>query len=254
MSVPVSQRRRPTLAEIKSCCTGGVGGLCYTLNIFTFSLLTALGYDCALCHATCTSTVKKEDNHIFVVVRNLDRDGDSYLVETGLGFPTFRAVSLDFEFESPVFVDSFLEYKYIKHGGLLLRMHSKGDTAPRPDPPRPDVDFYMGEWRWFYYSDLKCYRSVDEFDACFDAVYTDPTATNFHTSPRALCFPHQGTCLISLSRYVNSKDGCDVRVEVSDEVNMDEVVSRYKRHFPQIGEDMVRQAYAEWKRVSSNDK
>ncbi|KAK7504504.1 hypothetical protein BaRGS_00004370 [Batillaria attramentaria] len=252
MATPPAQRRRPMEEDIKRDCLSGYGGLCYTLNVFTFNLLKALCYDAALCHATCTSTVGFPDNHVFVLVQNLRNRGDRYLVEAGVGFPTYRAVPLDFTDESPTYVDSFLEYKYIKHENLLLRMHRRGDTAPRPHPPRPDIDFYIGEWRRFYFSDMKPHLSVSEFDECFDTVYTNPKASNFHNAPRALMFPDKLACILSSNRMTLEKDdGEVVRQVFPDDEDDDVIVRRYQDHFPQISGDIVLRAYQEWRRVKS---
>lgn len=248
MAVPTSERKRPTRCEIKRDCISGLGGICYTVNNFTFNLLKALTYDVALCNATCTAKIKTENNHIFVLVRNLDRPGDSFLVETGLGFPTFKAINLDFDKESPVFEDSFLEYQYIKYDNLLLRMHRKGDTAPRPNPPRPEVDFYQGEWRRFYYSDLKPVTNVEEFDKYFDEIYTNTAATSFHKFPRVTWFPHKRACILSAGRLTLEQDGGEMVVQTYDDDD-DSVLHHHRQHFPQISAEVVLGAYREWRRL-----
>ena len=81
--------------------------------------------------------------------------GDRYLFEAGLGLPTFRPINLDFEAESPVFVDSFLEYKYVKHEGKIFRMHRSGCPIIKSGRKHPLVDFYIEDWRRFYIADLE---------------------------------------------------------------------------------------------------
>ena len=96
---------------------------------------------------------------MFVYVYDLYKTGDQHIVEVGFGFPTLRAVNVDFEVESPVFVDSFLEYKYVKHEGKILRMHRKGCLVRESRRKNSVTDFYIGEWRRFYIADLEGKRT-----------------------------------------------------------------------------------------------
>ena len=52
IAVPLSDRRRPTVDEVKSALLEGKGEICYTLNLFMFHLLITLGYDACLNSAT----------------------------------------------------------------------------------------------------------------------------------------------------------------------------------------------------------
>ena len=155
--------------EIKADIVSGAGGLCYNINVATFYLLKALGFDVVLVHGTCTSSVMFLNNHVNVHVRNVEKTGDVFLVETAFGFPTFRAISLDFEKESPAYRDSFLEYKYIKHEGKLLRMHRHGDQAPKGNLPE-GVLFMLDGWRRFYFTDTSGTTNIEDFYSDFDAV------------------------------------------------------------------------------------
>ncbi|CAB4026525.1 arylamine N-acetyltransferase 1-like, partial [Paramuricea clavata] len=120
-------RNRPSFEDIKARCTTGIGGLCSEMNTFTWGLLKGVGFDICLAPSTVTSTITAPENHAILLLRGLEQDGDLYLADCGMGFPTFRTVSLDFAEESPIFKDSFLEYKYVRHEGKILRMHGKGD-------------------------------------------------------------------------------------------------------------------------------
>ena len=154
---------------MKADVISGAGGLCYNLNVTTFYLLKALGFDVVLVHGTCTSTVIFPNNHILIHVRNVEKTGDTFLLETAVGFPTFRAISLDFERESPIYRDSFLEYKYMKHEGKLLRMQRHGDRFPRNNLPE-GVVFIVDGWRRMYFSEMSGTTNIEEFYSDFDAV------------------------------------------------------------------------------------
>ncbi|XP_046857547.1 uncharacterized protein LOC124450944 [Xenia sp. Carnegie-2017] len=124
-----------TSQQMKEMCFYGEGGLCYVIAYFCWMLFGALGFSVRLISSTVTSTKSYMDNHAIVLIHGLVYETDIHLVDCGSGYPTFRAVSLNFSNESPVFKDGFLEYKFIRHDGKILRMHGKGDRLIRNDPP-----------------------------------------------------------------------------------------------------------------------
>ena len=244
MSVPPAERVRPSMETIKNECMQGIGGLCYNLNVFTWGLLQGLGYSVHLCPATCTSTVTSPNNHVIVLVDDLEKKGDLHLVECGLGFPTFRAVSLNFEEESPVYVDSFLEYKYIRRDGKFLRMHGDGDMIKRNDPPIEGLDFIVDKWRRFYFFSVQPTDSLSDFDEVFDKVFTMPKTTPFDHSPRALCFSGKKTTVLVNNRLMLEQEDRQLQTTVLQ--NDDEIVESYRHYFPQLKTELVRRALDQW--------
>ena len=93
----------PTWEESKDSVIRGYGGLCYSLCLFMKYLLEALGYDVYFLHVM----------HLVVLATTL-----------------LEAIPLDFEVESPIYCHSYLEYKFLKRGGQILRMHRKGEPTP----------------------------------------------------------------------------------------------------------------------------
>ena len=85
-------------------------------------LLEALGYE--VYHVT-SSIGNKPDNHILTIVQNVQKPGDKFLVDVGIGYPTFDPIPLDFVKESPVYKQSFLEYKFAWLEGMLVRFHRR---------------------------------------------------------------------------------------------------------------------------------
>ena len=90
MSKPTHLRNKPTLEEIKEDVMSKRGGLCYTLNSFMKYLLEALGYKAY--HIACH--IVRENDHILTVV---EIQTVKYLVDVGVGYPTFEAIPLNFE-------------------------------------------------------------------------------------------------------------------------------------------------------------
>ena len=111
----------------------------------------------------------RPSNHIFVHARNVERPGDAFIVDCGTGFPTFRAISLDFEKESPVYKDSFLEYKFIRHEGKVLRMHRDGNQSSRGHLFGLEFNIIDG-WYCFFLAETSCTTNIEELNADFDEV------------------------------------------------------------------------------------
>ena len=158
------------MEEMKADVVSGVGGICYTINVAAYFLLKAIGFDVLLLRSKCLSSIPRPANHVIIHVRNVETPGDLFLVDTGLGFPTFRAINLDFEKESPAYRDSFHEYKYIRHEGKIVRMHKHGEEGPRSNL-HDGEHFIVGCWHRFYFSETDGTTDLSEFDSDFDAVW-----------------------------------------------------------------------------------
>ena len=241
MATPSEQRKCPTYEEIKKNGMQGIGGLCYSLNTFVWLLLKGLGFSAKLALSTVTSTVTSPNNHFIVLVSDVEKKNDLSLVDCGTGFPIFRAVSLNFDQESPVYHDSFLEYKYVRHDGKILRMHGKGDMVKPNDPPIEGLDFFMGRWRRF------CSFDPEQPDPTFDPnqIYLPIIdLTPFPKSPRAIVFPEKRAVIAIHNRLIieNDKGSLETTVMASDE----EILKAYVLHFANIKQDTVRRALEEW--------
>jgi arylamine N-acetyltransferase len=226
----------------------GIGGVCFEINQFTWGLLKGVGFDACLARSTVTSTVTSPENHAIVLIRGLEQDGDLYLADCGTGFPIFRTVSLDFTEESPIFKDGFLEYKYVWHEGKILRMHGKGDMVKRNNPPVEGLDFFIGRWRRFY-------SFVPEIKTSFDMISDEQykvtiCLTPFTSSPRALWFPGKRAVVIANNKLMIENETGEMVTTVlkSDE----DILKAYQDNFPQLKQDTVRRALAEWHRVSKS--
>jgi arylamine N-acetyltransferase len=150
----------------------GVGGLCYNLNTAGYFLLKAIGFKVTIALCNVTSTVRGHNNHVVVYVEDVEKPGDKFLVEMGLGLPTFRAINLDFEKESPHFVDSFLEYKYIRYEDKLVRMHRMDDHDKNQiqESSFDGLHFVIDGWRRFYDTIDGSSNNLEEIYPWFDKV------------------------------------------------------------------------------------
>lgn len=216
-------RRRPTQEEIKQDVMGRRGGRCYSLNSFMKFLLEALGYTVYF----VISSIVNADNHMITVVCDLDRDGDRYLVDVGVGFPTFQAIPLDFAHESATYKHSFLEYKFVREKGQIHRWHLRKTDSILPAKPS-DI---IGSWKRAMKIDLTP-RDFAHFDAPMDAVYTDPTLTPFHTSIRAISYvDHKAICIKDMTLLLEDDNHTFQEVKMVDRSALLHAVQKY---FPQL--------------------
>ncbi|KAK3757898.1 hypothetical protein RRG08_031544 [Elysia crispata] len=245
MSIERDERRRPNLGEIKRDVLSGKGGLCYHLNVANFYILKALGFNVVLASAA----IPVWKTHIIVYVHNVEKTGDTFLAEAGVGYPTFRAICLDHD-ETPTFRDSFLEYKYIKRDGKLLRLHRQGDLGGGRSLKPVCID----GWRVVYTADLKGTSNIEEFYPKFDQMYIyhlqaqDPLITQFHAVFRLVQFPEKRAVIISNQKLILEKDNGLLETEVLEDGD-DAILRAVRRYFPAIPEDMATRALANWRRT-----
>ena len=185
-------RRLPTLDEIVEDVVSGRGGLCFTDNSFFKLALERLGFDAF--HVA--ASVSAPHSHIIIAVRSVMSEGDCYVVEVGCGYPSFSAISVDFERESATYKDSYCTYKLIK------RARVEGDEADpydvygrwqKQDGVRPilpkDVRGEDGSWYRFYDFTLEP-RSLEFFVPYIGPLYYIPPGIGpFHKMISISQFP-----------------------------------------------------------------
>ena len=236
--LPPEDRKLPNVDEVDCMCMSGEGGNCVCINMFTSRLLIALGYSAFVCWSMVTSNVF--NSHLLVIVKDLINQGDLHLVDCGLGLPSFRAISLNFDEESPVYRDSFLEYKFIKHEGKVIRMHGDGDLVARNNPPIEGLDFIVGKWRRFYefsIETLECERWED-LGPMFSVQYLPVV------DPRAATFPGGRAVLLNGGNILSIEQ--DDKTLKTVKLQSNEIFQAFKNYFPSISKDLVRQAYSTW--------
>jgi hypothetical protein len=240
-SLPPEDRKAPTMDEIDHACMSGEGGNCVAINLFTTHLLNALGYSAFPLTSVVTSNVF--NHHLNLIVKDLNNKGDLHLVDCGLGLPSFRAISLNFDKESPVYRDSFLEYKFIKHKGKVLRMHGDGDVVAHNDPPREQLDFICGKWRRFYEFSI---------DTGLIEIHLGPDYVRglipyvVKLEPRAARFPGGKAVLLNNGNVLSIEQEDNTLKKITLQPN--EIFPAFKKYFPSIGEDLVRQTYSTWRK------
>lgn len=110
-SVPLKDRKRLTFSMIKQHMFKTYGGTCQVIQPFFKCLLDALGYKTDFCPATVSGAFER---HICVIVHDVGVKGNKHIVEVSNIHPTFKAIPLNFERESPIYSFSYFKYKYVR--------------------------------------------------------------------------------------------------------------------------------------------
>ena len=222
---PDNRIRAPGIKEIKSDVMLRKGGLCYTLNMFMKLLLESLGYEAF----HCTSHIFAQDNHILTMVKNLVKPQDRYLVDVGIGYPTFEAVPLDFVKESRIYNQSFLEYKFVWEGNMLARWHRRGDMRALKEG-----EVVIDGWRRFCIIDPTP-RDQQYFEKPMNLVYSE--ATIFHRSLRAILFPGlKAVSFRDMSLLVENDSHVLVKAKFEF---VSEFLEKVKEIFPSLYDDSI---------------
>ena len=222
-------RHVPTWEEIKAALMGGFGGLCYSMGTFMRCLLEALGYETYF----PASSIFFPNNHITTIVQNLTRPGSKHLVDVACGYPTFQAIPLDFEKESPIYYHSFLEFKFLREGNTILRFHRKGEV----EGTIPGREHVVDGWRRICEVNLTP-RDLSYFDQPMTDVYTVPGAHSpFLVSFRAVVFRELKMIAIKDTTLLFENDNHEL--EATELSSREEMIKTVCKYFPQFTVDEV---------------
>ena len=218
-----ADRHVPTWEESKESVMGGYGGLCYSLCLFMKYLLEALGYD--VYFATCNA-FGSPDNHITTIVQDLSSPGSHHIVDIG-AFPTFEAISLDFEVESPIYHHSYLEYKFLKRGTQILRLHRKGEHHT---PTVPGGECIIDGWRRIFEFEL-IPQDICYFERPMSVLYTKPGKNSpFLETFHAVVY--KDLKLIAIKNDLLMLENDEQKLVITKMQTREEMVTAVKKYFP----------------------
>ena len=219
---PEAERHVPTWEEAKDSVMRGYGGICYSQCLFMKYLLEALGYD--VYFAAC-NVFGFTGNHITTIVRGLSSPGSRHIVDNS-AFPTFEAIPLDFEVESPIYHHSYLEYKFLKRDGQILRMHRKGEHTPTI----PGGELIIDGWRRIFEFELTP-RDLSHFEHSMSVVYTKPEhGASFLKTFHAVVYKELK--LIAIKDDLLMLENDEQKLVVTRMQTREEMVSTVKQYFP----------------------
>ena len=201
-----------------------------------FMLLRALGFRVSL---VPSDEQKKSqymrDAHIVLLAHDVAFKGSAHLVDFGAGYPTFHAIPLDSEHASPEYKDSYLCYRFIRQGDIIVRQHTTETD------PACAKDCTEDGWFSFYFIYVNKPVDVSYFSKTITPIYTDiHSGLPFLVSLRCFAFPNgRFVCIKDTTLLLENTDG---RVVKSYFKSRDEILAAFARYFPQFPEEMINDA------------
>ena len=201
------------------------------INVFSKFLLEALGFDTYWlgCDFKASS-----NNHILTIVRNVRAPGDSYIVDVGQGTPNFKPIPLNFEEESPLYSQSFSQYKFVRERDGRLVRYIKMNIVPTT---------VECEWKEYYVvKDLQP-KELSYFDEVMEEIYTerDAAITPFCTSLRAVGYRREGpddlrcVALKDSTFLLENEEHC---LESTTLNSVEEVFEKVDTYFPTLSAEV----------------
>lgn len=223
-SVPHKDRHAPSFSVIMEHMFKKYGGTCKILQTFFKCLIDALGYRADFCNVMVPSI---NQDHVGIIAHDLTSDGSRHIVDVGCVYPTFEAIPLDFEDESPVYSVSFLRYKFKKRpDGIVEWFHeSRQDKT-----------------KWFKFAEIEAskYVPVSFFFKTTERDFTDPT-NPFNTKIRISHYKEN--CFFAVKGKVIKWSEKKEKILLTREVETtEEVRAILIQEFPQFPIEMIEQA------------
>ena len=225
---------RPSPEEIKRDVLAGKGGLCYTINVFLAWLLEALGYNISYINGL----IGDSPGHLVILITDVVTPGDKFLLDCGIGYPTFEVTPLDFEHESEVYCHSFVKYKFIKEDGYVIRCHKRREkSADSLDLPG-NLD--NSGWKKIMYADITP-RTLDYFDDVMESVYGDVECklTPLNNSLRVVGYNEISLKPVILKDAVLLSEGEDSCLEEARIDSAEEMLELIEKNYPNLKEDSI---------------
>ncbi|XP_077978894.1 uncharacterized protein LOC144434318 [Glandiceps talaboti] len=233
------ERRAPSKIEMKEDALSTVGGICPVSNTSMKFILEALGFHVYFVPANVTHP----NNHFLFVVHDVVQEGDAYMVDVGCGYPTFEAIPLDFDNESPVYKYSFISLKLVRKDDIIERQHlrrTEEHLRAGYDPVHKNI---TGTWMRFYDFQL---MPVDysHFDVAMHEVYTIPGTSPFLLSLRLVTFTNDKcTAVRDGSLLEEGEDNCLREAKFNSTEEMSKCISKI---CPQLPVGKIEKALKYW--------
>ncbi len=196
------------------------------MNVFFKYLLDALGYQTYF----VAGDIYHPNNHILVVIVGLEKPGDKFLVDAGVGYPTFDPMCLDGEVESQQYNNSYLSVFLTRdEESMVVNFEYRLKDSPNPL-------FLPGVKRRICKVNLTP-REFSYFDEFFDEVYTNPDISPFHRSLRICTYtlPDGRALIIKDSSHLSEDDShCLQERKIK---NRDELLELVQTLFPVLKVD-----------------
>ena len=179
-----------------------------------------------------SSDIRHPSNHILILLTDLKVPGDKQLVDVGLGVPTLTSIPLDFENESPIYKQLFVEYKFVYEGEKLVRYHKKKSAMLLPPMKEGEEE---KEWREYVNIDLFP-RELGFFDETMNKAYGDPNSmiTRFHSCLRVVVLGED-----SVAKFIIKDTSLLLENELLEEKleSVEKLLENVKQNIPVLGSE-----------------
>ncbi|XP_077978903.1 uncharacterized protein LOC144434326 [Glandiceps talaboti] len=238
LSKDKDKRKASSIEEVRHAAFSTIGGLCEVNNPILKFLLDALGYHILF----IPGTVGTPSDHVLMICKDVVHTNDQYLVDGGFGFPTFQAIPLNFDEASPIYMDSFLQYKFVRKGDIIERQHL---TQKYASESLEDVRSQTTTGTWKKSCDFKL-TPVDlgHFENPVSDVYQIPGISPFLISLRLASF--KDGKFIGLKDWWLLEEGQDSRLHKTKLESTDEMKKAISKVCPQIPNVQINKALKYW--------
>ena len=249
LSLPLPRTARP-IRDLCDDVMQGLGGRCSTLVPMLYALLRALGYECH----TAIASVQDPQDHACLFVHNLQEEGDMFIVEIAIGYPSFTPLKLKdaetgFVDETEEVTHSFLTYKYkrlpcdddrVVFERLHLMTSGICDGLGRPYFKTRD-----DKWGVMYTMDV-AEVSLEYINKTIEKVSLN-VEHKFNKLALAFKYPHGRTVVLrNTSGVLEDEHG---KMSTCKLENADAIREFVEKYFPEIPADMLAAALEYWKSV-----
>ncbi|XP_006811359.1 uncharacterized protein LOC102809316 [Saccoglossus kowalevskii] len=240
LCLPEKDRKAPTMDEIKRDGISLVGGLCIVNNAILKNVLEAIGFDIEYVSAT----IIDPDSHVLCIASNVLHEGDKYLVDVGCGYPTFEAIPLDFNDESPIYEFSFMKFKLVRNQGVIERQHLRQSKNLLRLDSYSVYDQFETRWVKFYEFSVTPVEYC-QFDSTMNLIYTVPDASPFLISIVLVSFKN-GKCTV-VRDNLHLEEGDDNKLHEVERLESNEsIISCISKICPQLSELDIKNAVEIW--------
>jgi arylamine N-acetyltransferase len=233
--VPLAERLPPSPEQAVEDVFSGVGGMCWTLNCVFYILIKELGYDV---HPLAAAIADPSDTkgHMMILVRNVVKEGDKYLVDVGAYDITFKPIPMDFTEESPKYRLNHRTLKLIKRGDTYIRC---GLISPGQKPRFPIIE---GDWVHMLFFTLKPWTLNDIQKLYLESVLVEKSLFCRIRTIRLSSASLDPLFVLKNYTLVIDNNHGSVMEEIVLE-NEDDVVATVSKYFPAIDSEIVKASY-----------
>ena len=240
LSIDPDKRVAPTLEENIQFGLTCEGGRCWTMNSFMCVLLDVLGYNVYPGLSSIAVNIKGGHDHAIIIVKDLVKEGDTYLVDVGFGYPIKTAVCLDFEDESETFHYSHSTYKYVKRGDTFIRFQNISKTDAEAFPT------IEGNFCHAYYFTLEPVTFEKMREKVNENVYISKNADHlFHRCLYIRRYPNEGAVL--MKDNILLKEQADGKIK-AEHISYDKMEETILTNYSYIPKDKVQKGVKNWLR------